>query len=69
MARLTIEFPDDADAILQKLAKDEHTTKREVVRRALALYNYLSEEGVKMGSGRRVSITDQNGNVMKDILF
>lgn len=69
MARLTIEFPDEADAILGKLAKDEHTTKREVVRRALAIYNYLNEEGVKMGSGRRVSITDKDGKVMKDILF
>ena len=69
MPRLTIEFPEEADNILQKLAKDEHTTKREIVRRALALYNYLSEEGVKMGSGRRVSITDKDSNVIKDILF
>ncbi len=69
MARLTIEFPDEGDRILKKLAKDEHTTKREVIRRALALYNYLHQEGVKMGSDKRVSITDKDNKIIKDILF
>ena len=69
MARLTIEFPDEGDRILKELAKDEHTTKREVIRRALALYNYLHQEGVKMGSDKRVSITDKDNKIIKDILF
>ena len=69
MARLTIEFPEEGDKILQDLAKDEHTTKREVIRRALALYNYLHQEGVKMGSEKRVSITDKDNKIIKDILF
>ena len=69
MPRLTIEFPDEGDKILRDLAKDEHTTKREVIRRALALYNYLHQEGVKMGSDKRVSITDKDNKIIKDILF
>ncbi len=69
MPRLTIEFPDEGDEILRKLAKDEHTTKRDVIRRALALYNYVHEEGVRMGGDRRLSITDKDSKVVKDILF
>ena len=68
MPRLTIEFPDEGDKILSRLAKDEHTTKREVIRRALALYNYINEEGVRMGGERRLSITDKDGRVVKDII-
>lgn len=68
MPRLTIEFPDEGDKILSRLAKEEHTTKREVIRRALALYNYISEEGVRMGGERRLSITDKDGRVVKDII-
>ena len=69
MPRLTIEFPEEGDKILSRLAKDEHTTKREVIRRALALYNYINEEGVRMGGGeRRLSITDKDGRVVKDII-
>lgn len=69
MPRMTIEFPEEGDKILRKLAEDEHTTKREVIRRALALYNYLHEEGVRMGSGRRLSITDSDNRVLKDVIF
>ena len=69
MPRLTIEFPEQGDKILKKLAHEEDTTKRDVIRRALALYNYLHEEGVKCGSEKRLSITDKEGAVLKDILF
>jgi predicted transcriptional regulator len=69
MSRLTIEFPDEGDKILKKLAEDDSTSKREVIRRALALYNYLHEEGVKKDTGKRLSITDKEGAVLKDILF
>ncbi|HEX9731199.1 MAG TPA: ribbon-helix-helix protein, CopG family [Thermoanaerobaculia bacterium] len=70
MPRLTIEFPEEGDRILSKLAKDEDTTKREVIRRALALYNYIHKEGVRMGGGeRRLSITDKDSKVVKDIII
>ena len=69
MPRLTIEFPEEGDKILRKLAKNDHTSKREVIRRALALYNYLHEEGVGMGGERRLSITDKDSKVIKDILM
>ena len=38
--------------------------------RALALYNYINKEGVRMGGGdRRLSITDKDSKVVKDIII
>ena len=69
MPRLTIDFPDDIHEIVKKLAKEEKASKREIVRRALAIYNYLNEEGVKMGGERNVAITDKNDKVLTRIVF
>lgn len=68
MGRLTVEFPDQVTEILSKLAKEDQTTKTEVIRRALALYNYLHEHGVKKGD-RKLSITDKDDTIIKDIVF
>jgi predicted transcriptional regulator len=69
MGRFTVEFPEDVDKMLGKLAESEKTSKREVIRRALALYNYLQESGVKAGGDKKVSITDKQDKILKDILF
>jgi len=69
MARLTIEFPDEASQILARLAAEDQTSKREVLRRALALYNHLHEQGVRTGGVRKLSITDKDDHILKDILF
>ncbi len=69
MPRLTIEFPEEVNDVLTKLAKAGHTTKRDVLRRSLALYNHLYEQGVREGGDRKVSITDKKDNILKDILF
>jgi len=68
MPRMTVDFPDDVNKILQKLADADQTSKREVIRRALALYDYLHEQKVK-GRERKLSITDANDEIIKDILF
>jgi len=69
MPRLTIEFPDEVNQILEKLAEKDQTTKRDVLRRALALYNPLFEQGVRAGGDRKVSITDKDDHILKDIIF
>ncbi len=69
MPRLTIDFPDEVNTVLENLAKEEKTSKREVVRRALAMYNYMHEEGAKMGGERNVAITDKNDKVLTRIVF
>lgn len=69
MARLTVEFPDETTKMLDKLAKDTDSSKREVLRRAIALFNYVTEQGVKAGSKKKLSITDMDDNIERDILF
>ena len=70
MSRLTVEFPEEINHRLAQLAKKEHTSKREVIRRALALYDYLSEEGVRTGGDYKLSITTKgDSEVVKDIVF
>lgn len=67
MPRLTIEFSNQVNEILDNLAQKDQTTKVEVLRRALALYNYVHKEAVE--KERKVSITDSDDKVIKEIVF
>lgn len=67
MPRLTIEFPDQISEILTSLAKKDQTTKVDVIRRALALYNYVHREAVD--KKLKLSITDDRDAILKDIVF
>ena len=67
MPRITIEFPDEVNEILNDLAQKDHTTKADVMRRALALYNYVHKEAVD--KKRKLSITDDQDTILKDIVF
>lgn len=69
MPRMTIEFPKQVDEILKKLAAEDETTKVDVIRRALGVYNYLKEAGVKPGGDLKVSITDKDDTIVKDLVF
>ena len=69
MPRLTVEFPDKVNDILTNLAEAEETTKVEVIRRALALYDYLHKQGIRQGGDRKISITDNQDQILKDIVF
>ena len=69
MPRLTVEFPDEVNKILEALAEKDQTTKRDVIRRALALYNHLIQQGLKPGADRKLSITDKDDHILKDIVF
>jgi predicted transcriptional regulator len=69
MARMTIEFPDKLNEILEKLAKENKMAKVDVLRRALALYSYVAQNNeVKVGTNK-LSITNQEDKVVKDILL
>lgn len=67
MPRLTIEFPDKVNDILKELSKKDETTKVDVLRRALALYNYVHREAIE--KDKKLSITDDEDNIIKDIVF
>ena len=66
MPKLTVEFNDKMNEILEELAKDKGTSKVEVLRRAVALYRYLDSE--QKEGDKKVSIT-QDDRVVKDIVL
>jgi predicted transcriptional regulator len=67
MPKLTVEFNDKMNAILEQLANEKGTTKVDVLRRAVALYKYLDSEQNEDKS-KRVSIT-KNNKVLKEIVL
>ena len=67
MAKLTVEFSDGMTKLLESLARKNGTTKVDVIRRALALYNYVDEE-VLDKKGRKLSITESDNKILKDLI-
>jgi predicted transcriptional regulator len=63
MPKLTVEFNDKMNDILEQLADEKGTTKVDVLRRAVALYKYL--DGEKKDG--KISITQDNK--VKDIVL
>jgi hypothetical protein len=53
--------------MLVELAKLDDTTKADVIRRALALYNYVHREAID--KKLKLSITDDEDAIIKDIVF
>jgi predicted transcriptional regulator len=67
MPRLTIEFPEKVNKILEELAAKDETTKVDVLRRALALYEFVHKEAIE--KELKLSITDDKDQILKDIVF
>jgi predicted transcriptional regulator len=67
MAKLTVEFNDRMNEMLEQLAAKEDTTKVDILRRALALYRYVEQE-VGDNDRRRVAITEDD-KVLKEIVL
>ncbi len=68
MARYTIDMGEDVVKVLGDLATKKGTTKSEIIRRALASYNYLTQNAPPE-EGKKVSITDQQDRVLKDVVL
>ena len=66
MARITIEFPEQVDKILKELAEKGDTSKVDVIRRALALYNYVNKE-VKE-KDLKLTVADED-KILKEIVL
>ena len=66
MPKLTVEFSDKMNEILEQLANEKETTKVDVLRRAVALYKYLDSE--QKDENKQVSIT-KDGKAVKDIVM
>ena len=68
MAKLTIEFGDEANRLIAELANDEGRTKAEIVRRSVALYSIVQEELRRDRKHRRVVIASDEGEPLKVIV-
>jgi len=67
MPKLTIKFGDQMSEVLEGLAEDRGVSKSEVIRRALVLYKYASDE--TRDGDKRVSITlAKEDRILKDII-
>jgi len=68
MPRYSIDLNDQFDTKLSKMAVEKGTTKAEIIRRAVASYTYLNQQ-VEGDNGRKISITDGDDRVEKDIVL
>jgi len=68
MARYTIELTPEFDKLLSDLAKEKHSTKSDVLRKAVAAYQYLNRQ-VDVETGTKVSITNSDDRVLKDVVL
>lgn len=66
--RYTIDLDAAFDEKLSSLASEKRTTKAEIIKRALATYSMLSLQA-PIDSKNKVSITDQDDHVLKDIII
>jgi hypothetical protein len=67
MPRYTIDIDDQFDKTLTELANGG--SKADVIRRAVQTYSYLKSQVPNQNSDKRVSITDADGNVKKDVIL
>jgi hypothetical protein len=65
MTRLNLEVSPKMDELLTELAREKSTTKADVLRRAVALYNYVETQ---LAAGDRTLAIAQNDRVIKDIV-
>ncbi len=66
MPKMTIQFDDSVNKILNELSEKKGMTKGEIIRRALATYKYLDHE--QDGYDTRVSIT-AGTQIIKDVII
>jgi len=67
VAKLTVEFSDDLSRVLNELSDKKGVSKVDVLRRAIALYNYVDKQ-VASDPEKRVSIT-REGKPVTDIVL
>jgi predicted transcriptional regulator len=65
--RLTIELNETADKALKRLADELHTTKVDVIRRALSLLDKVESE--TKNSQRKLTIADSDDRILKELIF
>jgi hypothetical protein len=67
MPRYTFDIDDLFDKTLTDLSNGG--TKADVIRRAVQTYSYLKSQVPDQNSDKRVSITDAEGNIRKNVIL
>ncbi len=67
MPQYSVNFSSDFDKALTDASKQQGTTKADIIRKAVASYVYLTRE--TSSTDRKVSITDNQGQVLKDVML
>lgn len=67
MGKYTIEFNDDAEKLLARLAEKQGVPKAQIVRRALALLDYVEKESEV--DGQRIGVADSDGKLVREIVI
>jgi len=67
MPRFTIDIDDQFNQTLTNLANGG--SKADVIRKAVASYQYLRSEVPNAQSDKRVSITDKDGKVQANVIL
>ncbi len=57
--KFTLEFSPEATDVVNALAAKKHTSKSEVIRKALNLLSYIEDQQSK---NSRILVQDENGN-------
>jgi len=65
----SVEFPEKIDEILANLAKRQGTSKKEILKKAIALYEYLYQQAEK-NDERAIGIGQPStGKIEKELIF
>jgi hypothetical protein len=65
MSKMQVEFSHEATAIMERLATAESVSKIDILRRALAFYDYCKKE--TYGGGK--ILVEKDGVVTKELLM
>lgn len=66
MPKLTVEFSDRVNEKLEEVANRNALTKADVLRRAIALYEFVDTNVAQKDA--QLLITDKDGNVLRQIV-
>lgn len=64
--RFSAQFDSRLSSILAKLAKEKGTTKNEILRRAVATYDFLEKE---IKEDKTISVTTKDNQIVKQLII
>jgi hypothetical protein len=64
MSKMSVDISGDVDKLLEKIAKREDRTKCAILRRALGLYSYMSDQCRRPLKGKYIAVLDKDENII-----